>query len=86
MQTNLSTSLMSSVAMPPVHLEQGKLAVRLAGFAHMLDVSPSTLRRAMQADPSFPRPFRLLPKGDWLWATDDLKAYVAAKSAQAQAA
>lgn len=67
-------------------MQQDKLTTRLLGVARMLDVSTSTVRRRMKDDPTFPRPFRMAPNGDLLWAVADLQAYVAAKSAQARAA
>ena len=62
-----------------------RVATRITGVAGMLGTSPSTVRRAEKNDPTFPRPFRLTPNGDLLWAVAAIQAYVAAKSARAQA-
>ena len=85
-----AASLMAGAAITPTGTEPAaylsKLAIRLSGVARTLDVSTSTVRRRRKDDPEFPKPFRLSPKGDWLWSVADLYAYVAAKAARARAA
>ena len=67
-------------------MQYSSLAVRISVVAQMLGCSDSTVRRALKFDQKFPRPFRLTPRGDLLWSVTELEAYIAAKSAQAQAA
>jgi predicted DNA-binding transcriptional regulator AlpA len=80
MQTELSTSFLSTAG-PAVP----RVATRITGVAGMLGTSPSTVRRVGRNDPTFPKPFRLTPNGDLLWAVADVLAFVATRSARAQA-
>jgi predicted DNA-binding transcriptional regulator AlpA len=81
MQSTEPPTLFLSTADPAVP----RIAARITAVAAMFGTSSSTVRRAEKNDPTFPRPFRLTPNGDLLWAVADIQAYVAAKSARVQA-
>jgi hypothetical protein len=64
----------------PADLEPlvGKMKV----VTRLLGCSPSTVRRRMKSDPSFPKPFRDRPTDDWEWLLGEIKAYALARAAR----
>ena len=66
--------------------EPDQLLTDIGGVAHMLNCSPATVRRRMQDTPDFRRSFKIHPKGEHRFVVQEIKAYVAAKAAMAQAA
>jgi predicted DNA-binding transcriptional regulator AlpA len=63
-----------------------QLAGKAPAVARILGVSPSTVRRLSRTDPSFPRPFRLTERGDWLWPLTEIPGYLARKAGRQLAA
>ena len=52
----------------------------------MVDVSVATIRRRLQDDPGFPKPFRLTAEGDLMWLLVDVRLYLERKAGRPIAA
>jgi predicted DNA-binding transcriptional regulator AlpA len=54
--------------------------IRLAEVAKRLGVSKITVRRRINDDPEFPRPFRLSQDGPFMWRAAEVDAYLERKA------
>ena len=51
-------------------------AIKITGVADILGVSASSIRRLLDNDPDFPKPFKLHEKGDLVWMIDEVRTYL----------
>lgn len=65
-------------------METERLTVPLGGVVKLIGAGRSTVLRCIEADPDFPRPFKLTPNGVNRWLTADIRAYLATRAAQAR--
>lgn len=84
---SLSSQLLTSATpIPPPAATEGRIAVKVATVAKLLDCSPSTVRRIEALDPSFPRSFRLHPGGDRHWLTREVLDWLESRAGRPLAA
>jgi predicted DNA-binding transcriptional regulator AlpA len=62
------------------------LAGKIGTVSRIMGVSPSTVRRRLNDDPEFPKPFRLSDEGDLLWPLAEVRAYLERKAGRPLAA